>query len=105
MTIKPWRLHGNYLDVVTIIEELEECYPLLQEQKYLDRESKWSAAVKKSRELAERQPDYMERVRQHVLFVWEQGKSEHRTHTPRSKSKALEALPDVRCEEKKSDII
>ena len=33
-------------DVATIIEALEECYPLLPEQKYLDRGSKWSAAVK-----------------------------------------------------------
>ena len=57
-------------DVATIIEALEECYPLLPEQKYLGRGSKWSAVVKRSRELAEIQPDNMERVRQDVLFAW-----------------------------------
>ena len=57
-------------DVATIIEALEECYPLLPEQKYLDRGSKWAAVVKRSRELAEILPDNMERVRQDVLFAW-----------------------------------
>jgi hypothetical protein len=50
-------------DVGTIIEALEECYPLLPEQKAL-------AVVKRSRELAEIQPDNMEWVQQDVLFVW-----------------------------------
>ena len=52
-------------DVATIIEALEECYPLLPEQKYLDRGSKWAAVVKRSRELAEILPDNMD-----VLFAW-----------------------------------
>ena len=57
-------------DVATIIEALEECYPLLPEQKCLDRGSQWAAVVKRSRELAEILPDNMERVRQDVLFAW-----------------------------------
>ena len=54
-----WAFDWN---VATIIKALEE-------QKYLDRGSKWSAVVKRSRELAEIQPDNMDWVRQDVLFV------------------------------------
>jgi hypothetical protein len=75
-------------DVATIIEALEECYPLLPEQKYLDRGSKWSAVVKRSRKLAEIQPDNMERVRQDVFFAWNKA----RVHTgpiPRDQNRKI----------------
>jgi hypothetical protein len=62
---------------------------VVQDQKYLDRGSKWSAVVKRSRELAKIQPDNMKQVRQDVLFAWS------RTYSPRSESKDLEAPPDM----------
>jgi hypothetical protein len=65
-----------------------ECYPLL------DRGSKWSVVVKRSRELVEIQPDNMERVRQDVLFAWNKARV-HRTDTTGPEQEDIEAPPNV----------
>jgi hypothetical protein len=62
-------------DVATVIEALEELYPLQAEHKHLDIGSRWQQIVDKSVSRVRVQSDNMERVRSDTIYEWSSGAS------------------------------
>jgi hypothetical protein len=62
-------------DVVTIIEALEELYPLQAENKHLDFGSRWQQEVDKPISRVRVQSDRMEQVRSDTIYEWSSGAS------------------------------
>jgi hypothetical protein len=60
-------------DVATIIEALEELYPLKAEHKHLDFGSRWQQVVDKSISKVRIQLDNMEQVRRDTIYEWSGG--------------------------------
>ena len=60
-------------DVATIIEALEELYPLRAEHRHLSIGYRWEAVVTESRATVEIQSSNMEQVRQSTLVKWNRG--------------------------------
>jgi len=60
-------------DVATIIEALEELYPLQAEHKHLDFGSRWQQIVDKSNNRVRVQSDNMEQVRNDTVYEWSGG--------------------------------
>ena len=57
-------------DVATVIQALEELYPLQQEHRHLDRGSRWLQVVTDSRARARIQADNMDQVRRDTINEW-----------------------------------
>ena len=57
-------------DVATIIQALEELYPLRQEHRHLDRGSRWLQVVDDSRARARIQAENMDQVRRDKINEW-----------------------------------
>jgi hypothetical protein len=57
-------------DVATIIQALEELYPLRQEHRHLDRGSRWLQVVDDSRARARIQAENMDQVRRDTINEW-----------------------------------
>ncbi len=57
-------------DVATIIQALEELYPLQQEHRHLDRGSRWRQVVADSRARVRIQADNMDQVRRDTINEW-----------------------------------
>ena len=62
-------------DVATVIEALEELYPLQAEHKHLDLGSRWQQVIDKSNSRVRIQSDNMEQVRLDTNFEWGGGAS------------------------------
>jgi hypothetical protein len=62
-------------DVATVIEALEELYPLQAEHKHLDLGSRWQHIVNNSINRVRVQSDNMERVRSDTFYEWSSGAS------------------------------
>ena len=62
-------------DVATIIEALEELYPLQAEHKHLDLESRWQQVIDNSVRRVRIQSDNMEQVRRDTFHEWSGGAS------------------------------
>jgi len=62
-------------DAATIIEALEELYPLQAEHKHLDFGSRWQKVVGRSVSRARVQSDRMEKVRSDTIYEWSSGMS------------------------------
>ena len=60
-------------DVATIIEALEELYPLRAEHRHLSIGYRWESVVTESRATVEIQSSNMEQVRQLTLVKWNRG--------------------------------
>ena len=60
-------------DVATIVEALEELYPLQAEHKHLDFGSRWQQVVDKSVSRVRVQSDRMEQVRSDTIYEWSSG--------------------------------
>jgi hypothetical protein len=60
-------------DVATIIEALEELYPLRAEHRHLSVGHRWESVVTESRTTVEIQSSNMEQVRQSTLVKWNRG--------------------------------
>ena len=60
-------------DVATIIEALEELYPLQAEHKHLDFGSRWQQVVDMSVSRVRVQSDRMEQVRSDTIYEWSSG--------------------------------
>ena len=60
-------------DVATIIEALEELYPLQAEHKHLDFGSRWQQVVNRSVSRVRVQSDRMEQVRSDTIYEWSSG--------------------------------
>ena len=60
-------------DVATIIEALEELYPLQAEHKHLDFGSRWQQVVDRSVRRVRVQSDRMEQVRSDTIYEWSSG--------------------------------
>jgi hypothetical protein len=61
------------VDVATIIEALEELYPLQAEHKHLDFGSRWQQVIDKSIRRVRTQSDNMEQVRWDTIHEWNGG--------------------------------
>ena len=61
-------------DVATIIEALEELYPLQAEHKHLDFASRWQQVVDRSVSRVRVQSDRIEQVRSDTIYEWSSGK-------------------------------
>ena len=57
-------------DVATIIQALEELYPLQQDHRHLDRGSRWRQVVADSRARVWIQADNMDQVRRDTISEW-----------------------------------
>ncbi len=57
-------------DVATIIQALEELYPLQQEHRHLDRGSRWLQVVADSRSRVRILADNMDQVRRDTINEW-----------------------------------
>ena len=57
-------------DVATVIEALEELYPLQAEHKHLDLGLRWQQVIDKSNSRVRIQSDNMEQVRLDTIFEW-----------------------------------
>ncbi len=62
-------------DVATIIEALEELYPLQAEHKHLDFGTRWQQVVDRSVSRVRVQSDRMEQVRSDTIYEWSSGMS------------------------------
>ena len=62
-------------DVATIIEALEELYPLQAEHKHLDLGSRWQQVIDNSNRRVRIQSDNMEQVRRDTIHEWSGGAS------------------------------
>ena len=60
-------------DVATIVEALEELYPLQAEHKHLDFGSRWQQVVDRSVSRVRVQSDRMEQVRSDTIYEWSSG--------------------------------
>ena len=60
-------------DVATIVEALEELYPLQAEHKHLDFGSRWQQVVDMSVSKVRVQSDRMEQVRSDTIYEWSSG--------------------------------
>jgi hypothetical protein len=64
-------------DVATIIEALEELYPLQAEHKHLNFGSRWQQVVNRSVSRVRVQSDRMEQVRSDNIYEWSQLATSH----------------------------
>jgi len=62
-------------DVATIIEVLEELYPLQAEHKHLDFGTRWQQVVDRSVSRVRVQSERMEQVRSDTIYEWSSGMS------------------------------
>ena len=60
---------------MTIIEALEELYPLQAEHKHLDFGTRWQQVVDRSVSKVRVQSDRMEQVRSDTIYEWSSGMS------------------------------